>query len=123
MSKTIVYCLYNLFFEVSVLFSLLFANTFVNDLLIPRGVQWLNGSPRNDSKSLGISAAIKTAALIIEGAVFIALIYLINKILGDYFFEKDKSNKVMKQTLRINIVISGIFVVILIFGSYRGFLW
>jgi hypothetical protein len=122
MLKYTFYIFYNLFLQLGVLLFFLYANTFLNEFFVPENLMWENNLPRIDFEGLGAVAIIKTSVLIVEAAVLILLIYLVNKIYLKYNYEK-KGDHILIWTIKINIILSLLFITFLIYGSFRGFLW
>ena len=122
MFKYALYAIYNLLYQLLIFFFCVLANTYFNDVLVPDRVKWKNDRPRTDSKAVGIAVTIKAIAVIAEAAILILLIYYINRLFLNYAFDKGRSNRIAKLTAKINIVLSIIFLVILMWGSYRIYL-
>lgn len=123
MIRYILYITYNLIYQLVSFFFYLYANTFLNEAIVPASLMWKNNKPRTDLVGLGGVAVIKTLALFIEAIILILVIYFINKIFLRYTFNVDYPNRVLRRTTIINIILSFCFIAILIWGSFRGFLW
>jgi hypothetical protein len=123
MIKYAFYIIYNFVYQLCCLWFFLYANTYLNEVLVPESLIWKNNEQRTDLAGLGGAAAIKTSVLLIEAAVLILLIYFINKLILSDTEEKDSRNAIAKRTAKINIIASFCFIAILIWGSFRGYLW
>jgi hypothetical protein len=121
--KYIFYIVYNLIYQLGSFFFFLYSNTYLNEALVPESLMWKDKKPRADGAGLGGVAAIKTSALLVEAAILILLIYFINKLFLRGLKEKDSSNIIANRTAKINIISSLCFIAVLIWGSFRGFLW
>lgn len=104
-------------------FFFLYSNTHLNEGLVPESLMWKDKEPRTDGAGLGGVAAIKTSALLVEATILILLMYFINKLFLRGLKEKDSINIIAKRTAKINMISSICFIAILIWGSFRGFLW
>ena len=123
MSKYTFYIFYNLLSQLGFLFFFLYANTFLNEFLVPEGLMWKNNLPREDFEGLGSVAIIKTSMLFVEATILIMLIYVLNKFYLNNVIEKNKVEKILNGTLKTNIILSLIFITFLIYASFSGFLW
>lgn len=123
MIRYILYFTYNLIYQLVSFFFYLYANTFLNEAIVPENLMWKNNKPRTDLVGLGGVAVIKTLALFIEAIILILVIYFINKFYLYYTFKEDYPNRALKRTTITNIILSFCFITILIWGSFRGFLW
>jgi len=123
MMKNTFYIVFNLIYQLGSFFLFLYANTYLNEALVPKRLMWKDNKPRTDSVGLGGVVTIKTLALIVEAAVLILLIYFVNKLILSDTEEKDRRNVIANWTAKINIILSLCFIAILIWGSFRGYLW
>jgi p-aminobenzoyl-glutamate transporter AbgT len=123
MRKNIFYVIYNLIYQLASFFFFLYANTYVNEAFVPQSLMWKDNKARTDSSGLGGVAAIKTLALVTEAVVLILLIYFVNRLILSDTEGKDRRNAIASRTAKINVIISLCFIVILIWGSFRGYLW
>lgn len=122
MIKYTFYIIYNLIYQIGSFFFFLYANTYLNEALVPEMLMWKDNKERTDLASLYGVAAVKTLALLVEAVALILLIYFVNKlILSDT--EGKVRNVIANRTAKINIIVSLCFIAILIWGSFRGFLW
>jgi hypothetical protein len=117
--KYVFYLLYNLLYQVLIILFCVFANTYLNEVLVPSNLMWKNNRLRTDHKAVLITATIKAIAVLAEASILIILIYSINRLFLNYAFDKNRSISVAKLTAKTNIVLAIIFIVILIWGSYR----
>jgi hypothetical protein len=117
------YVFYNLIYELGSLVFLLYANTYLNEGLVPNTYLLLAGKERIDLAVLCGVAIIKTLALLVEGAFLIVLIYLVNHLILSDTYGKERRYIIATRTAKISAVASLCFVVILIWGSFNGFLW
>jgi hypothetical protein len=123
MIKNTFYIIYNLIYQIGCFFFFLYANTYVNEALVPKKLMWNDNKARTDSAGLGGVAIIKTVALLVEAVVLILLIYFINKLILSDTEGLDRRNAIANRTAKINIILSLCFIAILIWGSFRGYLW
>lgn len=123
MMKYIIYIIYNFIYQLVSCFFFLYANTFLNEALVPESLMWKGNQPRTDRAGLSGVAVIKTSALLIEAAVLILLVYFLNRWFLSYAWGKNSPNRVLSWTVRINIILSLCFMAVLIWGSFRGYLW
>ncbi|MFD2865032.1 hypothetical protein [Mucilaginibacter antarcticus] len=115
MRKTI-YVALNLIFQLVVFFCLMYANTYINNNAVPESLLWKGNQPRTDFHGMLDFAAIKTLLLIIEGSFFVGAVYLINR-------STLNSQSMVKRTLTVHITLTTCFIAILIWGSFKGYLW
>jgi hypothetical protein len=123
MVKYSFYIIYNVIYQLVSFFFFVYANTYLNEALVPKSLMWKNNRQRTDLAGVGGEAAIKTLILIVEAAVLILLIYMINKLVLSDRKEKDRGYVIANRTAKINIILSFCFIAILIWGSFRGFIW
>jgi len=117
------YILYNLLYQLGSFFFFLYANTYLNEALVPESLMWKSSQPRTDRAGLTGVAAIKTSGLLVEAAFLILLIYFINRLFLNYIYGRNSPNKALNWMFKINIILSLCFIVVLIWGSFRGYLW
>jgi hypothetical protein len=123
MIKYTFYIIYNLLYQLGAFFFFLYSNTYLNESFVPESLMWKKNQPRTDRAGLGGVAVIKTSALLIEAAILILLIYFINKLTLRGVKGAASPNIIANRTAKINITLSLCFIAILIWGSFRGFLW
>lgn len=114
--KKIIYISLNLIYQLIVFFCLLYANTYVNNNFVPESLLWQNNQPRLDTAGMLGFAAIKTLVLIVEGGIIAFLIYQINRSVMN-------NVALVKRTLKINVIVTMCFIIVLIWGSFNGYLW
>jgi hypothetical protein len=119
MIKYIFYGIYNLVYQVTVFWLLLFLGTYFNQAFIPDSLMWKDDKPRTDTTGLTGAATIETLVLLIETSILILLIYFINRLFLNHSFGKNLNNKVLIWTVRINVILSICFIGILIWGGFR----
>ncbi|WP_316812832.1 hypothetical protein [Pedobacter heparinus] len=115
MKKTI-YITFNLAYQLIVFFCLLYANTYINDNVVPESLLWQNNQPRVDTAGMLGFAAIKTLVLIVEGGILVLLVYFINRSVMN-------NGTIIKRTLKVNVIVTMCFIIVLIWGSFNGYLW
>jgi len=123
MIKNTFYIIFNLIYQLGSFFFFLYTNTYLNEALVPKRLMWKDNKARTDSVGLGGVVTIKTVALFVEAAVLIILIYFVNKLILSDTEGVDRRNAIANRTAKINIILSLCFIAILIWGSFRGFLW
>lgn len=99
-----------------VFFCLVYANTYLNEHMVPDNLLWGNNQPRLDKIAIIGVASIKTLVLLFEGVILILILYFINRLMIN-------DQVILMRILKINIIITVIFILILIWGSFRGYLW
>ena len=115
MKKTI-YASLNLIYQLIVFFCLIYANTYINDNVVPDSLLWQNNQPRVDTAGMLGFAAIKTLVLIVEGGILVLLAYFINRSVMN-------NVAIVKRTLKVNVIATTCFIIVLIWGSFNGYLW
>lgn len=123
MIKYIIYIIYNFIYQLSSCFFFLYANTYLNEALVRKSLKWNGNQHRTDWTGLAGVAIIKTSALLVEAAILILLIYFLNRWYLSYTLGKNSSNKILIWTVRINIILATCFIAVLIWGSFKGYLW
>jgi len=61
------------------------------------------------------SAIIKILVLIVQGGFFLLIAFIINRSV--------MSNGIIKRTLKLQMIATICFILILIWGSFNGYLW
>jgi hypothetical protein len=117
------YFIYNLIYQIAILFCLLYANTYLNDDLVPERLIWRNNGRRIDLNGLVGYATIKAMALIAEAAILILIIYVINRMVLSSTRQERSKIAIANRTARIGIIVSVCFIALLIWGSFRGLIW
>lgn len=123
MMKYAFYIIYNFVYQLGSCFFFLYANTYLNEALVPESLMWRGDQPRTDQSGLARVAMIKTSALLFEAAILILVIYFLNKWFLSYALPNKSPSKILGWTLRINIAVCVCFISILIWGSFKGYLW
>lgn len=99
-----------------ILFCLLYANTYLNEHMVPDSLLWKNDEPRLDKYAMMGVAGIKTLALLTEGVIFVIILYFLNRLI--------MNNQVfIIRFLKIEMIIISVFISIVIWGSFRSYLW
>ena len=119
MKARIGYRIYNVIYQIVILFWLLYANTYLNDMVIPESIMWKDNKRRMDTVGLTEYAIMKSSILVVQALVLILLIYFINRII----LSGSEKSRIAWRTAKINVIVSLCFIVLLIWGSFRGFLW
>ena len=109
-------------FQIVLFWLLLYLGLYFNQGFIPNSLMWKDNKPRTDTAGLAGSAAMEALILLAEAAIWILLVYLINKLFLGSAPGKNNAVKVLKWTIRANIILSLCFIGILIWGSFRN-LW
>jgi hypothetical protein len=124
MIKYIFYTLYNLVFQGLLLFYLVYANTYQNEIFIPDSIMWNNDNKlRTDTSGMAVRAIIQTLALIAEATILILIIYLVNKLYLKIVNSMNNQRRILNWTLKGNIILTICFIGVLIWGSFSGYLW
>jgi len=113
--KNIAYISLNLIYQLIVFFCILYANTYINDNFVSNCLLWQNNQPRVDTMGLVGSAIIKILVLIVQGGFFLLIAFIINRSV--------MSNGIIKRTLKLQMIATICFILILIWGSFNGYLW
>lgn len=99
-----------------ILYCLLYANTYLNQHMVPDSLLWKNDEPRLDKYAMMGVAGIKTLALLAEGVIFVTILYFLNRLI--------MNNQVfIIRFLKIEMIIILVFISIVIWGSFRGHFW
>ena len=101
--RFVIYIFYNLVYQLFVLWCLLYANSFLNSIFIPDSFMWKDGHIREGGKAWIIA---QTSILIIEAAIFIFLIYFINRGVLSNFINAKNPKKIAGLTLKISFSIT-----------------
>lgn len=123
MMKYTIYIIYNLLYQLGAFFFFLYSNTYLNEAFVPESLMWNKNQPRTDRAGLGGVVVIKTSVLVVEAAILILVIFFINKAILRGFKGAYTPNIIANRTAKINIALSLCFIAILVWGSFRGFLW
>lgn len=116
MVRYIIYGIYNLLYQVFLLWFLAFAAMYLNSFLIPKSLFWREGKIREDF----ISTITQATISLIEAALLILLIYFINKWFLSNIAKSANSIKIANLTAVINIFITLIFIGLLIYVSLNN---
>lgn len=115
MTKSI-YVAINIIYQLLVVYCLLYANTYINHVAVPDNLLWKDNHPRVDMAGMAGVATIKTLILIVEGGLILLLVNHMNRsVLNDAKF--------VKRTLQVNAITTTGFIGILIWASFKGYLW
>lgn len=99
-----------------ILYCLLYANTYLNEYMVPNSLLWENDEPRLDKFAMMGVAGIKTLALLAEGFIFVIMLYFVNRLITN-------DQVIIIRVLKIEIIILLVFISIVIWGSFRGYIW
>lgn len=99
-----------------ILYCLLYANTYLNETMVPDKLLWQNDRPRLDKTAMMGVAGIKTLALLVEGVISVIILYFVNSLIIS-------NQVVIIRVLKIEMIIILVFISIVIWGSFRGYLW
>ncbi len=112
-----VYVVYNLFYEVVSLFLILYAETYLNGILIPDKFIWNKDGTKRQYPIIWITME-DTIILCIEGALLLILVYFINKWFLINFAKTNRVDIVLRGTVGVLLVCTTLFICSLIFGFY-----
>jgi hypothetical protein len=121
MIKRPIYSTFNVIYQLITFWCLLFANTYYNDLIVPDRLMWTNDGHRTDSIGVLGWASLKTLALLVEAAVLIAIIYVVNQLILSDTEDKINRNLIANRTAKRNVIATTLFILLLIWGSFRGY--
>ena len=112
--SNIIFFTINIFYQILSICFLFFANTYLNELLLPKDLKWSNGSLKNNLTTYYYA---KSLILITEFILLLVIITIINKwFLNQYIIEKEAS--LFNRTLTIYLTITLLFVVLLIWTIF-----
>ena len=117
--KRVIYITYNVVYQLFCFGLLLFLGIYYNSRLIPDDLIWKNNKPRTDLTGLTEAAAIQGVLLIVEAAVLILIIYVINKLIIADTESKQRSNDIANRTAKINIIVTLCFIILVLVGSFK----
>ena len=112
----ILYWFYNIVYQIASIAFLFFANTYLNDLIIPNTLKWRNGRLRED---LGSLATAQTIILLVEAALLMLTMFYINKkyLLG--IVKTTNENDVAIWTAGAYSLITVIFIIFLTYTAFE----
>lgn len=114
--KMFTYMIINFIIILIILLCLLYANTYLNEHMVPDSLLWKNDEPRLDKYTMMGVAGIKALALLAEGVILVTILYFFNRLI--------MNNQVfIIRFLKIEMIIILVFNSIVIWGSFRGYLW
>lgn len=112
----ILYGLYNVIYHIATIAFLFFANTYLNDFIIPDSLKWRNGKLRED---LGVLATVQTVILLIEAILLGLLLLYINKRYLIGIVKVSNDNNIALWTAGIYSIITVAFIAILIYTAFK----
>jgi hypothetical protein len=116
MKKLLQYSLFillNLFFLFVTLYCLLFANTYLNDEIIPEGILWKDVG----SSSNSLSITMRILVVLIEGLLFIYTFYRVNRLILRYDYNLAKPKSVAFRIAAFNFGIIAVLILYTIIYS------
>lgn len=111
----LIYCSYNLIYQIFSIWLLFYANTYLNDFLIPQNIKWVDSKLRIDLTSYFIT---KSIVLTFE---FI-LLFIIIRFIDKWFLNKfinEKQFLIFNWTMGLYLIISFACVVLLIYSIFN----
>lgn len=114
--KKYIFLIVNFIILFVLFFCLLYANTYVNDHIVPDNLLWKDDQPRLDKIGMFGVASIKLLALLIEGFFCVLTLYFSHRLTMN-------NVSVSNRFFKLNLIITLIFILIVIWGSFRGYLW
>ena len=112
----ILYGLYNVIYQMGTIAFLFFANTYLNDFLIPDSLKWRNGKLRED---VGGLATAQTIILLVEAILLGLLLFYINKRYLIGIVKASNSNNIALWTAGIYGIITVVFIAVLIYTAFK----
>lgn len=112
----ILYTLYNIIFQIASIAFLFFANTYLNDLIIPDSLKWRDGKLRED---LGGLATAQTIILLVEVGLLMLIMLYINKRFLSNIAKSANANFIATLTAGIYSIITIAFIVYLIYTAFK----
>lgn len=95
-----------------IFFCLLYANTYVNDHIVPDSLLWRGDQPRLDKIGMLGVASIKSLALLVEGFFCVLTLYFLHRL-------TTTDTNAAIRFFKLNLIITLIFILIVICGSFR----
>jgi hypothetical protein len=115
MMNYLIYGIYNFVFQIAAIGFLFYANTYLNELIIPNSLRWKNGRLREDLTALAFAQVI---VLIVETLLLMLLFYFFNKWYLSSIANAPNSRKIAFLTA---VVFSVITVALIIITTYLNF--
>jgi hypothetical protein len=112
----ILYALYNVIFQIASIAFLFFANTYLNDLIIPDSLKWRDGKLRED---LGGLATAQTIILLVEASLLMLIMLYINKRFLSNIVKAVNANFIATLTAGIHSIITLAFIAFLIYTAFK----
>lgn len=119
MRKHFLYVFYNIIYQLICFWVLLYANTYLNDGIVPKNLMWKDDKRRVDTNGLIGYATIKTLSLTGEAIILLLIIYVINQLILSDTEENIQRRIIANRTAKVEIIASLVFIAILIWGSFR----
>jgi hypothetical protein len=116
MISYIIYGIYNLVFQIASIGILFYANTYINDWVIPDYLRWKNGELRNDLTGLAFVQAI---VLMIEAAVLLSLIYYFNRWYLSRVVNASDPRLIANWTLGVYAVVTAGLIIVVTFLNVK----
>jgi hypothetical protein len=118
MKKRPVYCIFNIIYQLITCYCLLFANAFLNDLLVPQRLVHIRNGTALVKASSSEYVIIKILALLGEATIFILLIYVVNQLILSDTEDKATRLLVAGKTAKVNIGITLCFILVFAWGQF-----
>lgn len=116
MISYIVYVIYNFIIQVGIIGFLFYANTYLNEFIIPSSLRWKNGRLRED---LTAFALVQALILILEALLLIFLLHLFNKW---YLASVVNARGPERIAFLTSVVLATITVLTIVIATYINFL-
>ncbi|MDN5286439.1 MAG: hypothetical protein JWR38_2713 [Mucilaginibacter sp.] len=100
--KRPIYSISNVIYQIIVLWCLVMANAYFNDLIVLHSIMWKNNNQ-----------VIKTLEMLVEAALLILSIYAINQEALSGTEDKSNRNTIANRTAKIHIIVTLIFIIAL----------
>lgn len=112
----ILYSFYNIIYQIASIAFLFFANTYLNDLIIPDSLKWRDGKLRED---LGGLATAQTIILLVEAVLLMLIMFYINKRFLSSIAKTTNANNIATWTAVIYGLITVAFIIFLIYTAFK----
>ncbi len=109
-----IYFAINLFYQIFSIWFLLFANSYLNEYLLPKDLKWSNGNLKNNLTTFFYA---KSFILVIEFVLLTVIIIITNKWFLNQFII-NKANPLFNWTISIYLIITLLFVILLIWTIF-----
>jgi hypothetical protein len=108
------YIIYNVLYQIFSFWLLLLVGTYYNEVLISDCLFWKSQQER---AIIAGFEPIKIFTLLVEAAILILIIYIINQLILSDTEEKPRRVSIANRTAKINLIASLVFLMLMTFGN------